>query len=128
MTTPTPEQLAKLPKWVQEHIKSVTRDRDTWKSSALRFSSEQEESPFYSPEFSTEGIKKRYIATENRRVIVEYAGIHAEIFLACKDDGQRLHGIEIGFSAMSHSLSACTVALIPRGFNSFQLVHKDNLR
>lgn len=28
MTTPTPEQLAKLPKWAQEHVRDLERQRD----------------------------------------------------------------------------------------------------
>lgn len=118
----TPEQLAKLPRWAQEHIKDVERERDSAQALNKRFEDTQTPSPFFVDDWTVSPTVKRYVQSPIDRLCVEYAGVHLEIFLARPDDGQRLHGIELSYSGGS------AIALMPRSISCIQLVNKANLR
>lgn len=126
MNTPTDEQIAKLPKWAQERITQLERQLETWKGNALRFASEQPESPFYVDEWLSEPRIKRYISTPTNRVCVEHAGVKLEIYLPQKGDSQRLYGIELTYSRPNDLHG--DIALIPRDHCGVQLLAQENMR
>lgn len=127
MNNPTDEQRAKLPKWAREYITSLTRQRDDAIAIRNKMVDDQTPSPIYVEEWESAKTLKRYVQCGHNNVIIEHAGVKAEILLARKDDGQRMFGIEIKYSELGRRLCSETVALMPRGTGSIQLVHKDNL-
>jgi methyl coenzyme M reductase subunit D len=86
MNQPTPEQLAKLPKWAQEHITDLSRQRDAALNVLNEFQDSQTVSRFYYEDHVCTGeqagpsSKRRYIQTD--RVIVDYKGEEFELTLA----------------------------------------------
>lgn len=56
---PTPEEIAKLPKWAQDHLRALQRERDESTRISERFTNEQTVQPICVPEHacnrSTEG-------------------------------------------------------------------------
>lgn len=123
---PTPEQIAKLPKWARDHIERLAREVATWKGSALRFAKEQPEAPFYVDEWYAEPRFKRYIAVPTNRICVNHAGVEAQIYLPPENDSQRLFGIEISFTRTGQMHG--DIAVIPRGHGQIQLLSKENMR
>lgn len=128
MNEPTPEQISRLPKWAQDHI--------SYKASQLRialekckaFEDQQTESPFYVDDFCENPRVKRFISCPNQTVCADWAGVHLEIFLPRKDDGQRMFGPEIRFSATQGDSSVRNpVVIVPRGIELIHIVHRDNL-
>jgi hypothetical protein len=129
MIEPTSEQLAKLPKWAQEHIASLSRESNMWKSAALRFSKEQTESPFYTSDWvTTSETIKRFIPAPMGFIICEHAGVRAEIMAVRPDDGQRLFGVEVRFVESGTAISCGKIAVVPRSSGVIQFVSKENLR
>lgn len=124
---PTPEQTAKLPKWAQEHIQSIERERDNAIAVKNKMVDDQTPTSIYVDDWMAHPRVKRYVQCKHNNLTIEHAGVKAEILLARSDDGQRLFGIEIVYSSNVRSLSFNPVALMPRGHGCIQLVHKDNL-
>jgi hypothetical protein len=125
---PTPEQIAKLPKWAQEHIKDLSRELDAANATLARMADEQTPSPFYVDAWYSTPRVKRFIQSPTNHLTIEHAGVHLEIFLAPERDGQRLYGIELQYSAIDRTIGHSTVALMPRGIGTIQLVTKENMR
>lgn len=116
-----------LPKWAQEHIRDLERARDVAVAVKNKMVDEQTPSPIYVDDWSTTPSVKRYVQCKHNNLVIEHAGVRADILLARKDDGQRLFGIDITYSGSIHSLSHFPVVLMPRSIGNIQLVHKDNL-
>lgn len=127
MTKPTSEQITKLPKWAQDHIDSLEREVATWRGAALRFEKEQPESPFYLDGYCNQSKIRQFITAPMSTVSCDHAGVHMEIFLPLKEDGQRLFGPEIRFNEIGR-FTGSYAAIVPRSVGTIQLVHKDNLR
>lgn len=127
MSNPTPEQIAKLPKWAQEHITSLTRERDSAVAVKNKMVDDQTPSPIYVNDWTSQPSVKRYVQCKHNSLVIEHAGVKAEILLAREDDSQRLFGIDICYSSNIRALSFQPVAVMPRGMGNIQLVHKDNL-
>ncbi len=125
--TPDLKQIQKLPKWAQEYIADLVRERDSAQSMLKRMADDQTPSPIYIDDWYSVPSVKRFVQSPANRVTIEHAGVHCEIYLASEKDGQRLHGIEINYSDTDHRLH-CEVAVIPRGIGNIQLVSKENLR
>lgn len=129
MPAPTPEQIAKLPRWAQEHVKDLERNLATAQALSKRLADAQTPSPFFVDDWTVTPTVKRYIQSPADRLCVEHAGVHLEIFLARPDDGQRLYGIELSYHGINErSSSGSTIALMPRSISCIQLVNKANLR
>lgn len=129
MNEPTKEQIQKLPKWAQQHIEAITIQCDQASRSIKRMTDDQTESPFYLDDWYTTPAIKRFIQSPTGRISVNHAGVHCELFLASKDDGQREFGIEIQYSSIERSrLGICSVGIVPKGTNTIALVHKENMR
>lgn len=127
-TTPTPEQIAKLPKWAQDHINALSRDGEAFKAAALRFSDDQPKSAIYIPEYNSAGVMKRYVPSPHDRVCIDHANVHLEVFLPQERDGHRMFGPEITYNGPDIDLCRSTVAVYPRGHTQLQLVHRDNVK
>lgn len=129
--TPTPEQISKLPKWAQDHIKDLQRKIVVAEATAKRLTDEQTPSPIFVDDWYSEPSIKRYVQSPQGRITIEHADVHLEVYLAQSDDGQRMHGIELQWSPMEggkRRLCGSEVAAYPRSFNTVYLVHKDNIK
>lgn len=128
MNTPTPEQISKLPKWAQEHIKDLTRELIFEQDAKRRLLDQQQVSPFYVREWNNgKQPYKRYICAQGRRIEVEHAGVKLGVFLASEDDGQRPYGIELKYSAIGDAIGR-GVAIVPSGFPTINLQAVANIR
>ena len=124
---PTPEKIAKLPKWAQEHLTDLTRQLESSQASLTRFSDNQTPSPFYVDEWNKNSKIKRFIQTADRSICADHAGCHVELFLARKDDGQRPFGIQVSISAMGEWGRNGNVCFVPSSSGKIFIMHKDNL-
>lgn len=115
---------SKLPKWAQEHIQKIERQRDDAVKALNEYVDNQTESPFYFEDWVSTGedsgptTKRVYIQTN--QIVVEYAGVELEILLRKSEDHINLQW---------HSLDNHTgdVALIPHMYQSAKLVSKENM-
>lgn len=130
MKEPTPNQIAKLPKWTQDYIAQIERQRDAAVETLNTFQDSQTESPIYFEDYVCTGEKsgpvnkRRYI--QSRQLNIVYAGVECRVHLAREDDGQREYGIHVSWSGAKQLFSR--VALIPHGFQSIAIVAKENMR
>lgn len=126
---PTPEQIAKLPKWAQEYIVSIERERDGALAMIQKFNDAQTPSPFFLDEWYCQPRITRYIQSPTNRISCNHAGVHLELYLAPAEDGQRNYGIEIQYSSLVRArLGVSAVGIVPTGTNTIALVHKENMR
>lgn len=122
MTAPTVEQIAKLPRWAQEHIRDLTRQREAAIGQLTQFTDEQTPSPIYIDEWASTGEskgptpRKRYIQSDQVRF--EYAGLRLEVSI--KSDNIRLRWSTQGIPN--------DVAFIPESFCQARLTTKENMR
>ena len=122
---PTPEQLAKLPKWAQEHIADLERRVVLAERTLQEYNDSQTPSEFFYEDFnrmggndSTKSIR-RYIQTY--RMTVERDGVQVDVLLRQDDPG-----IEISFSSSNRLVSQ--VAMVAASFNKIIILPKDKLR
>lgn len=127
MNTPTQEQISKLPKWAQEHIRDLTSQRDNEQNAKRRLLEQQQVSPFYVDEWYSDKPYKRYICAPGRQIEVEHAGVKLGVFLASEDDNQRPYGIELKYSAIGDAIGR-GVAIVPSGFSTINLQAASNIR
>jgi hypothetical protein len=125
---PTPEQIAKLPKWAQEHIADLDRESISAKAVVVRMNDQQTPSPFFVDAWYSNPPVRQYVQSPSDHLTIEHAGVHLEIYLAPEKDGQRLHGIELQYTAIEPTIGHATVAVMPRSMNTLQLVTKENMR
>lgn len=124
MSTPTSEQIEKLPKWAQDHLRNLQRERDVAIRELNEWVDSQTPSAFSVSEMLCIGeqkgpsIKRRYI--QGHRMEVVHAGIHLDISLGQEscirlqwEDERRL---------------CKEVAMVPKSFNNVELIAKENLR
>ena len=126
--TPTQEQLNKLPKWAQDHIRDIQRQRDIAVLRLDEMVDSQTPSPIYIDELDcTENgspkCRRTYI--QSNRICVEYAGVTLSIYCPQPNDSQRLYGIDLSYSE-TKSRSGY-VAIISRSFGNIQLLTKENI-
>lgn len=114
--------IKKLPKWVQEHIQNLQRQRDVAVRELNNYIDSQTPSPFYvdglvcTGEESGPSLKRRYI--EGNKMSVNHDGVSLSIHLR---DGH----IDLQW----HSARSFTgdVAFIPSACQAARLVSKDNM-
>lgn len=125
---PTPEQIAKLPKWAQEHIADIERHRFVSVRALNEYQNSQTESPFRYWDFICTGegnknnseIKTRFIQTN--KMEVHYAGIELTILV-------RPNHPEINLQwSRSEGSKITDTAFIPTSFGSAKLKTKENMR
>lgn len=123
--TPTPEQMAKLPRWAQEHINEITRQREVAIKALNEWTDAQTPAPFFFDDMQCTGEKtgptdrRRYVQTH--RMIVEHKGVRLDI--ALRQDGD---GIDLQWDTPGRSCRM--VACVPRTFQGMELVAKENMR
>jgi hypothetical protein len=122
------EKIEKLPKWAQEHIGALVRQREEAIDTLNKFTDQQTptEVSFNEHPCTGEGAgpiqKTRYLQTN--RVEFCHAGVFLEVFLTRMNDVQRGYGIELSFSPTDdHGI----VALHPRGYGKIEFLAKENM-
>lgn len=126
VTHPTVEQIAKLPKWAQEYIKDINRERDTAVKELNDYCDSQTPSPVYIDELVSTGeqqgpsSKTRYIQTP--RVQFDWQGVSLTVLLRDDHIDLQWNGLDRG----RYGTSEC--AFIPRSYQSANLVSKANMR
>ena len=124
ITTPTPEQIAKLPKWAQERMEDLERRTRVAEQRLKEYLDAQAPSEFYVEEYVStgEGSDKhvrRFIQTY--KMAVERDGVKLTILLR-----QDEKGIELQWNSTSRLMSE--VAMVPLAFNKVKIVDKENMR
>ena len=117
-----PEKIAKLPKWAQDHIRDIQRQRDIAVRALDQYTDNQTPSPFYVQEMECveKGAPKfytRYI--HGHRMNVIHQGIELQILL--RDD-------HIDLSWSGYEKSMAEIAMIPASFQRVRLLAKDRMR
>ena len=127
MSTPTPEQIQKLPKWAQDHIQNLTRERETSVRTLNEFCDNDTPSPIYYEEMVCNGetqgpsTKRRYIQTD--RIVVMWRGIELEI--GAHDYGSSGPGISVQWSVAGGRFR--DAAMIPESYQRVRIVSKEDL-
>lgn len=122
---PTPEQIEKLPKWAQEYIKDLERERFVAVRSLNEAVDKSTPTPFYYEDSPCTGEKpgpnsKRFYVQTNW-IYVEHAGVTLQIIV--RPDRPE---IDLSWSAVNRAIG--DVGLIPSSYQSARLVAKDNMR
>jgi len=119
--TPTPEQIEKLPKWAQEHIKDLDRRAFVSERSLREYRDSLTPSEFFVEEYDADLKKmvRKYVQTN--KIAVERNKIHLEIILRQDENG-------IDVTWWSEDRLTREIALVPKGFNSISIVGKDQMR
>lgn len=121
---PTIEQLAKLPKWAQDHIKTLQRERDTAVRALNEWRDTQTPSSIYTDELLSMGeeggpsFKRRYI--QGRKLTFIHAGIRLDVNTHFED--------VIKLQWDSEKRTSADIALIPASYQAARLVHPSNMR
>ena len=123
-TSPTPEQIAKLPVWARAHIKNITREREVALKALNRYVDDQTTAPFYIDEMECTGeqqgpsFKRRYVQTS--KMAVEFKGVELTIYLRERE------GIELQWSTPHRG--GGNIAFVPTSFQAATLVPRDMMR
>lgn len=118
----TGAMLGKLPKWAQDHIKTLERERDVAVRSLNEYVDGQTESAIYYDDLISTGEergpsnKRVYIQTHS--IEVEHNGVHLSLLL--RDN------IELRCEDLNRAMNF--VAFVPTSFNGMSLVSKENMR
>lgn len=124
MKPPTPEQIAKLPKWAQEHIENCERERDEANRILSRVLADQKPTPFYTTELrgaepsSGDRFIRRYFDA-GRHLTVEHEGVTLTITLPMGLQGR--NGIELSWERYDRLHSRQPVVLQPYSYQAMRL-------
>ena len=121
---PTPEQIAKLPKWAQERMEDLERRTRVAEERLKEYLDAQTLSEFYVEDYVStgEGSDKhvnRYIQTY--KMAVERDGVKLTILLR-----QDEKGIELQWNSTSRLMNE--VAMVPLSFNKVKIVSREFMR
>lgn len=121
---PTPEQIAKLPKWAQEHIADLSRRQQNAERALNEFKDNQTPCEFYTEDYLCVGAKsneyvKRYI--QAHKVCVERDGVKLTILLR-----QDEKGLDLQWRSTDRLMNE--VAMVPTSFNKVKIVSKECMR
>ena len=116
---------SKLPKWAQDHIRTLERQRDAAVQALNEHLDSQTEAPFYFEDHVSTGesnkfFKRFYVQTH--KITVEWAGVELNILLRPSDNVIDLRWNGIKGSRLQH------VAFVPKSFQSAELISKENMR
>jgi hypothetical protein len=115
-------KIAKLPKWAQEYIDDINREREVILKTLNKHVEEQEESPFYvdytvcSGEKPGPTDKRMYINTN--KLTVSFEGVTLDITLR--------ESIDLQWYSEDRHIEP--VAMMPTSFNAISLVNKRYMR
>ena len=121
---PTPEQIAKLPKWAQEHIEGLDRRVVIAERTLKEYGDTQTESPFFYDDYLCIGggspqFARKYIQTHKVSVVKD--GVRVDVLLRMDEKG-----IEISWG--DEDRTCREVAMIPTSFQKIKLVQKEHIR
>lgn len=124
-------RIEKLPKWAQDHIRRVERQRDIAQDALTAYEDNQTESPIYFEDLLCDGRGDhgnsqvtKYINGTNR-VIFEKHGIRLTVTIT--DEGPcHSDGIHLQWGNKRGSLGE--VAMVPESFQTVRLVSRENMR
>jgi hypothetical protein len=122
--SPTPDQLAKLPKWAQEHIVNLERRTKTAEDALNDYKDNQTPSEFYTEDMLCVGegspeYVKRYV--QGYKMNVEHDGVRLTILLR-----QDEKGIDLQWYSTDRLMRE--VAMVPLSFNKVKIVAKEFMR
>lgn len=119
------QKISKLPKWVQNHINDLERQRDVAVRELNAYVNTQTSSPFYIDDLVCTGeknngpsTKRRYI--QSSRMDVEFRGVHLTIVLRPQD-----RGMWLSYGSIDNLTG---VGIVPVAANCFELVNKLEMR
>jgi len=117
------DKINKLPKWAQEHIKDLNRQRDVAIKALNEYCDSQTDSEFSIQELECTGeeggpsFKRRYIQT--RKIEVDYGGVGLSVSIADQ---------EIRLSWWASGVGLRDVAFIPISYQYARITAKENMR
>jgi hypothetical protein len=125
MTTPTPEQLAKLPKWAQEHIQHLDKRCIIAERALLDYTNTQTPSSMFYDELVCIGdgpptLMRKYVQTKKMSIIHDKVRIDVQIRAPEKA------GVEISWSGANYS--GDEIPMIPTSYQTVKIIPKDKLR
>ena len=120
---PTPEQIAKLPKWAQEHIENLDRRAVIAERNLIEWKDTQTPSEFVISEYTFINGKGEFVDRfiQTNRLMIKSKGVEIEII-----NRAEAPGVDISWSATNRHISQ--VACVPTGFCQIQIVAKENMR
>ena len=127
--TVTPEMIAKLPMWAQEHIKYLDMERAVALRSLNQHVDQQTPSKIYYEDLLCLGgnsgpeCKRFYVQSE--RVVVESCGVQLQVYCS---NGSSMHdpGIELQWSDPQRIGNM--IAAVPRTYMQMSLIAHHNMR
>jgi len=124
METPTPEQIAKLPKWVQDHIRDLERRTKVAERAVKEYGDTQTVSNVFYEDFLCIGggspkITRKYVQSD--RITVLRDDIRLDVLLR-----QEEPGIEVWWSDEDRGMRE--IAMVPTSFQKMRLLRKDHMR
>lgn len=120
MKPPEPEQIAKLPKWAQEYIVSLKRERDGALRTEKEYRDTQTPSAFFEEYQGPKNNEVRYIQAINLCCV--WRGVRLRI--SAHDYGNSGHGINLQWSSEPPSGD---VAFIPSSHQQARLVSREDM-
>lgn len=127
---PSPEQIAKLPQWVQNHIKNLERERGDAVKALNQHLDSQTPSKIYWERYLSTGeaekgpsLKRYYAQTDH--LVVESCGVLLRVG-ANENDAQHNAGIELKWEDQ-HGIGNM-IAAVPKSFQQMDLVAHHNMR
>ncbi len=127
MSVITPELIAKLPKWAQQHILALERERLTAIEALNDHLNHETLSPFYTEDMLSTGERGHQCGPSLKRrnfqahhMVVDFKGVHLEIYLREKE------GIQLKYGPPNRGMG--DVAMIPESYQSVRLVAQENMR
>lgn len=115
--------ITKLPKWAQDKIAMLERERETAIDTLNRWQDGQAKSPIANPNYECTGenigptMKTQYI--QSHRLEITWQGIKLQVLLRDK-------AIDLQYSGAGAMQS--DVCLVPRSYQQIWLVVKENMR
>lgn len=120
----TPEQLSKLPKFAQEYIRSLRRERDVSVRAMNEWQDGQTVAPVYYQEYvssneeATGGPSLKTVYVQTRKITMEHAGVEVELMIR----GQQID-IRWGLAGDRGG----DVAFIPSSYQAGRVVSRENM-
>lgn len=127
--TPTPDQIQKLPKWAQEHLRDLSRQREEAVRTLNKLIDEQTPSKFSIEAHPCLGenpgpsFKTRYIQTDHIKV----AHAEVELHVLIRDNGDNGSG-RICLQWNDPRRTCGDIQMKPVSFQSIELQSKENMR
>ena len=117
------EDISRLPKWAQQRIKDLERERETAVRALNEYVDHRTPSPFYTADLVCTGeetgpsSKRVYIQTHHMTVV--HQGVELSILL--RDDH-----IDLGWAASENTMKH--VAFVPSSYQQAKLMSKEHMR